>query len=266
MAHDSHPIPLIRTEKRGYVLEIVFDRADERNAFNTQMLLELSAAYTQLEDDSELRCALVYAEGKHFTLGLELHEVAATIRREQRLPIPEGNVDPWDLIGRIRRKPVVVAAHGFCFTLGIELLFAADIRIAAQGTRFAQAEVARGIMPFGGGTMRWVRDTGWGNAMRYVLTGEPFDAPEALRMGLIQEVVPKAALIDRGRALALLVSEQAPLAVQAARQSARRYAYEGFEAAAGDLLKTTLQLMDTEDAAEGVLSFQEKRKAVYKGR
>ncbi len=256
----------IRTEKRGFVLEVVFNRPEERNAFNTAMLTQLAEAYTLLENDDELRCALVYAEGKHFTLGLELDEVAATIRRERRLPMPEGSVDPWDLFGRVRRKPVVVAAHGFCFTLGIELMFAADIRIAAPGTRFAQVEVGRGIMPFGGGTMRWVRDTGWGNAMRYVLTGEPFDAAEALRIGLIQEVVEKSQLVERGRTLAQLVADQAPLAVQAARMNARRYAYEGFDAAASELLAETLRLMDTEDAKEGVLSFQEKRRAVYRGR
>ena len=266
MAHHSHGTGLVRAEVHGHVLEIVFNRPKERNAFNTAMLAELSTAYTQLEDDENLRCALVYAEGKHFTLGLELDEVAATIRREKKLPMPEGNVDPWDLFGRVRRKPVVVAAHGFCFTLGIELMFAADIRIAASGTRFAQVEVGRGIMPFGGGTMRWVRDTGWGNAMRYMLTGEPFDAAEALRMGLVQEVVERSALIERGRALALSVSQQAPLAVVAARMNARKYAYEGFEIAARELLQKTLDLMDTEDAAEGVLSFQQKRKAVYRGR
>lgn len=262
----SQPENFIRREKRGHVYEIVFNRAEARNAFHTEMLYQLSDAYTELEKDPELRCALVYAEGKHFTLGLELDEVAATIQREKKMPLRPGAIDPWDMAGEARKKPVVVAVHGFCFTLGIELMLAADVRIAAPGARFAQVEVGRGIMPFGGGTIRWVQEAGWGNAMRYILSGEPFDVNEAFRLGLIQEIVEKDRLIERGRALAELIAEQAPLAVQATRMNSRRFLREGFAAAAAELTPTTLQLMQSEDAAEGVRSFVEKRKAKYTGR
>ena len=107
-------------------------------------------------------------------------------------PFPDDGRDPWRLDGDWT-KPVVAAAQGWCLTLGIELLLAADIRIAAAGTRFAQLEVLRGIYPFGGATIRLPRQTGWGNAMRWLLTGDEFDADEALRIGLVQEVAADAA-------------------------------------------------------------------------
>lgn len=264
-AHGNEP-QWIRTHKNGSVLEIVFDRPKERNAFHSGMLLQLSAAYTELEDSVDVHCGLVYAEGKHFTLGLELDEVSAFLKKNKTLPLPEGGVDPWDVTGRIRKKPVVVASHGFCFTLGIELMLAADVRIASPGSRFAQVEVGRGIMPFGGGTMRWVRDAGWGNAMRYILTGEAFGVEVALRLGLIQEIVERDQLIARGRELASLIAKQAPLAVQATRLSARRYLTEGFDSAAAALLSTTMELMQTSDADEGVQSFKENRPPEFKGR
>ncbi|PJZ68092.1 enoyl-CoA hydratase [Leptospira perolatii] len=258
----------ILTEKRDHIYLIGFNRPDARNAMNTQMLIQLSEAYTEFENDDNLRCAVVYANGMHFTLGLELDDVANTLRKNKHHLYKKDHVDPWGTGGtdRIRTKPVVCAVHGFCFTLGIELLLASDIRIAAEKTRFAQVEVQRGIMPFGGATFRFVQSAGWGNAMKYILTGDDFSTDEAFRMGLVQEVVPKNQLLDRAIELATKVSEQAPLAIKAALASSRKYVQEGEIAAARDLLPVTLKLMETEDAAEGVKSFLEKRKAKYIGK
>lgn len=260
------PLQFIKTEKRGRIFLIGFNRPAERNAFNTQMLLELAQAFTMFEDDPDVWAALIYGEGKHFTLGLELNDVAGTIKKERKLPLRPGQVDPWNVSGRLRKKPVIVAAHGMCITLGIELMLASEIRIAASRTMFSQMEVQRGILPFGGATMRFVSTCGYGNAMRYMLTGDLFEAPEALRIGLVQEIVDKDKLIQRGLELADSVSSQAPLAVQATMASSQTFLRSGFDAAAGGLVDTALALMETEDAAEGVASFVEKRKAVFKGR
>ena len=129
--------------------------------------------------------------------------------------------DPWRLDGPWT-KPVVAAAHGWCMTAGIELLLAADIRIAAEGTRFSQMEVRRGMYPFGGATIRFPRLTGWGNAMRWILTGDEFDAAEAHRIGLVQEVVPdQAAAVRRAKDIAKTIAESAaPLGVRTALASA----------------------------------------------
>jgi enoyl-CoA hydratase/carnithine racemase len=119
-------------------------------------------------------------------------------------------------------KPVVMAVNGIAFTLSIELALAADIVIAADDVRFRQLEIGRGIMPFGGATFRAPAQLGWGNAMRFLLTAEEFGAAEALRIGLVQEVVPAGAHVQRAVDLAHLIAQQAPLGVQATLASARR--------------------------------------------
>lgn len=257
----------ITTEKRGHALIIAFNRAKDNNAFNTQMLRELSAAYEQMEKDSDIRVAVVWAEGKHFTLGLELNEVAAGIKNSNGnlLSTPDG-IDPWAISGRTKTKPVIVAAHGFCLTLGIELMLASDIRIATQSTKFGQMEVQRGVFPFGGATLRFPEQCGWGNAMKYMLTGDMFPAAEALRIGLIQEIVEQPALRDRAMELANRIAEQSPLAVRATLASAYKARNEGPAAAIAQLYPELLKILESEDAAEGIRSFQEKRKASFPGR
>ncbi|MEQ8350749.1 MAG: crotonase/enoyl-CoA hydratase family protein [Leptospiraceae bacterium] len=264
----SKHFEFITYEVKDRICYIGLNRPKARNAMNTKMLREFAHALTAYEDEAEARCAVIFAHGKAFTLGLELDDVAQTMRSGKGM-LPEGAIDPWEAgngANRLRTKPTVVAVHGFCLTLGIEFLLASDVRIAAPSSRFGQVEVQRGIMPFGGATFRFVQTAGWGNAMRYMLTGDDFNAEEALRIGLIQEVVEKDRLMERATELATRIADQAPLAVQATIASSRKAQLEGVEACKNELLPVTLRLMDTEDAAEGVQSFIEKRKANYKGK
>jgi enoyl-CoA hydratase len=257
--------PRITTELAGNVFRIGLDRSAKYNAFDIQMLAELAEAYTEFEDTHEARCALLFANGKHFTAGLDLAEVGPAVARGDAL-FPEGSVDPLNLFGRRRTKPVVVAAHGYCFTIGMELALAADIVVAAADTTFGQIEVQRGIMPFGGATLRMHQQCGWGNAMRYLLTGDKFDGTEAHRIGFVQEVRASADEVrERGNELAATVAAQAPLAVVASRMSARLACEEGAAAAASVLMTDARALMTTNDAAEGVRSFVERRAAEFSG-
>jgi enoyl-CoA hydratase/carnithine racemase len=163
--------------------------------------------------------------------------------------------------------PVVIAVQGWCITIGIELLLAADVRIAAEDTRFAQLEVQRGIYPFAGATIRMPREAGWGNAMKHLLTGDPFDAAEAHRMGLVQEVVPAGTQLDRALELAeRIATVAAPLGVAATLRSAYRAAYDGHEAAVAQLQADAVPLFASEDGAEGMMSFVERRPARFTGR
>jgi enoyl-CoA hydratase/carnithine racemase len=143
---------------------------------------------------------------------------------------------------------------------------ATDLRVAAEDTRFSQMEVSRGIYPFGGATIRFPREVGWGNAMRWILTGDTFDVPEALRIGLVQEVVAKGGQLRRAVEIAQRISAQAPLGVQTALRSALRAVREGEEAAAARLVPDMVALLASEDAAEGRRSFVERRPAVFSGR
>jgi enoyl-CoA hydratase/carnithine racemase len=212
-----------------------------------------------------LRAGVLVAHGEHFTSGLDLADVAPYLT-EGRDPLPADGRDPWRLDGEWT-KPVVAATHGRCLTLGIELLLAADIRIAAADTRFAQIEVLRGIYPFGGATIRFPRQTGWGNSMRWLLTGDEFDAAEAHRIGLVQEVAPDAAAAAaRAREIAHTIADRAaPLGVRATLASAQQAIADGDAAAIAALRPEVTRLFGTADAAEGVQSFLERRPATFHG-
>jgi enoyl-CoA hydratase len=255
----------ITTEARGHVLHIGLNRPDKLNAFDVPMLGALAAAFTQLEDDDALRCGVLFAHGDHFTAGLDLAEVGPRFADGDPL-FPNGAIDPLGIRPPRRTKPMVIAVQGWCLTIGIELILAADIAVAAHGTRFGQIEVNRGIFPFGGATVRWPARSGWGNAMRYLLTGDVFGAAEAHRLGLIQERVPRGVQRQVATRIAERVAAQAPLGVRATLESAAA-AMEGdpIEALAA-LDQTARSLFATADADEGVQSFVERRTATFKGR
>jgi enoyl-CoA hydratase/carnithine racemase len=250
-------------EVRDHVLEVGPSRPDKLNAFNLAMLRELSEAFTFYEEQASLRCLLLFAHGERaFTAGLELDEVGPAVMSGANL-FPEDGVNPLGLHGRRCSKPVVMAVHGWCLTIGIELMLAADVRVCGTDTRFGQIEVARGIMPYGGATLRFAQVAGWGDAMRYLLTGDKFGADEALRMGLVCEVCDEPVAL--GRRIAETIAAQAPLAVQATLANARIAVEQGHEAGLAALMAPARALMHTEDAAEGVRSFLERRQARFTG-
>ena len=256
----------ITTERQGHVLLIGLDRVAKRNAFDRAMLNALGLAYAELEHDDELRCGVLFAHGDHFTGGLELTQFASSLGH---FDYAEGAIDPLGIRGPLHHrltKPVISAVQGICLTIGIELMLATDIRIAASNTRFSQIEIKRGLFPFGGATIRLPREVGWGNAMRYLLTGDEFNAAEALRMGLVQEVVEPGQQLTRATELAQVVSAQAPLGVRATLKSARLAITEGEEAAIGQFLPDLQAILQSEDIKDGVQSFIERRQADFKGR
>ncbi|MGH7296100.1 MAG: crotonase/enoyl-CoA hydratase family protein [Polyangiaceae bacterium] len=260
----SEPVT-ITTETRGHVLLVGFNRPAKLNSFTAEMLAALGEAYTRYEADEALRCAVVFAHGKDFTSGLDLANVAPRVAAGESL-WPATGIDPWGIEGRARTKPVVVAMQGRVYTLGIELALASDVRLCSDDATFAQVEIARGIFPFGGATFRAPAQLGWGNAMRFLLTAEPFGAAEALRMGLVQEVTSREALLDRAVAIAERIAAQAPLGVRATLESARLAHREG-DVAAGKALRAEItRLMATADAREGLQSFLERRAGRFEGR
>jgi enoyl-CoA hydratase len=263
---DLPALDTVTLERDGHVLLIGLNRPHKRNSFDRAMLADLSRAYALLESDTSIWAGVLFAHGDHFTAGLDLVDVGPGIASGQS-PVPDNGRDPWRLDGAWT-TPLIAVAHGWCMTLGIELLLAADIRIATTGTRFTQLEVQRGIYPFGGATIRLPREAGWGNAMRWLLTGDEFDAAEAYRIGLVQEVADDAAAgLARARDIANTIAERAaPLGVRATLSSAHTARREGEAAAIERLRPAVSELFASADAAEGVQSFIERRQARFQGR
>jgi len=248
----------ITVELDGHVLLIGVNRPEKRNAFDLATIEQLGAAYERLGTDDDVRAGVLFAHGDHFSAGLDLAEVAPVVAaRGPGALSGVGLYDPFGVWGEPVPKPVVMAVNGIAFTLSIELALASDIVVAADDVRFRQLEIGRGIMPFGGATFRAPATLGWGNAMRFLLTAEEFGAAEALRIGLVQEVVPGGAHV---------IARQAPLGVQGTLANARVARAQGPAAAVEHIASLLPGLMASQDAAEGVLSFIARREAEFKGR
>ncbi len=252
----------ITREIRGHVFLIGLNRPAKKNSFTVQMLNELSDAIREYEANKELRCAVIFAHGPDFTAGLDLVDVAPQMAKGV---LSDGAYDALGVHGKRTSKPVITAAKGLCLTIGIELILASDIVVLGDNARLAQIEVKRGIFPFGGASQRWVSVSGWGNAMRYLLTGDEFDAATAYRIGMAQEVVAAGEELDRAIAIAETVAAQAPLGVQATLRSARQGLEEGHQAAFQQLVPEIKKLMASSDAQEGVMSFLQRRQAKFTG-
>jgi enoyl-CoA hydratase len=254
----------IQLERRGHVLLIGLSRAAKRNAFDLALWDGLCRAYATLERDGELRVGVLHAVGDHFTGGLDLPQWAPVFA-SGKFAVPDDGIDPLGLTSRVS-KPLVCAVQGICLTIGIELLLATDVRVAARSARFAQIEIKRGIYPVGGATLRFPREVGWANAMRWLLTGDEFDAAEALRIGLVQEVTAHGEQLARAVAIAQTIADQAPLGVYATLASSRHALAASEAAAAARLLADLAPLLASDDMQEGLRAFVERRPGTFRGR
>jgi enoyl-CoA hydratase/carnithine racemase len=263
-----HPEGSIDLEVRSGVLLIGINRPNKRNGFTPKMYRELGEAYTRLDDDPSLRVGVLHAMGDHFTAGLDLPTIAPLMQRGEKV-VPMGLVDPLNLgmEGYRRRiKPMVVAVQGITYTLGIELMLAADMVVAADNCRFSQLEVKRGIMATGGATLRMAERAGMGNALLHLLTGDEFNSAEALRLNFVQRVVPAGEQLSEALKIAETIAAQAPLAVVATRQNVLKALEQGPLVAMHEFISVQKTLSNSEDAKEGVQSFIEKRAARFTGK
>ena len=253
----------ITTEVRGRILLMGIDRPAKMNGFTPEMMDGLVEAFTRLDDDADLWCGVLFGHGDHFTAGLDLPRWHERMRSGERRR-GTGAVDPTAL-GRKCTKPIVDRCAGSHLHPRHRVDAGGRHRLAADDCRFSQLEPLRGIHAAGGATIRFVQRGGWGNAMYHLLTSDVFDSAEALRIGLVQEVVPAGTQLDRAMELATVICEGAPLAVQATKASSMRFVEEGEAAAVAALGPKQAELAATDDAAEGVASFVERRKGHFKG-
>jgi enoyl-CoA hydratase len=255
----------IKTEEHIMLIEI--DRPKKYNAMTREMYAQMARAYSELDRNDDLWVGVVYANGPHFTSGLELTDWSDAFGNGVGFPLGENEIDPFYMMNEKRcRKPIIFAVQGYCFTWGVEVMLNADIRVAASDTSFAMLEVRRGFFPCGGATFRLARDIGWSNAMRYLLTGDQWTAEDAYRMGLVQYVTEAGKQLEKAMELARKVASAAPLGVRNILKNGRLAEKQGEQAAKKTIYQDVAKVMQSEDMKEGLQSFIERRTAVFKGK
>jgi enoyl-CoA hydratase len=253
----------IRTEAHDHILKIIIDNPAKKNSFSPLMMELLSDALTELHNNDAYWVGVICAEGQDFTAGLDMPKFFGP--NAEKRNIKEGNVDVFGL-GKRCKKPIVTATQGVVYTVGIELMLAGDIVVAADDSRFCQMEAKRGIAPLGGAHFRYLSRAGWGNAMYHLFLCDEFSARRAREIGLVQEVVPAGQQISRAMELAALIARNAPLGVQVTKEAAAKYVEGGEAAAIACIPVIRDRVLKSADAREGIQSFIERRPAVFQGR
>jgi enoyl-CoA hydratase len=256
--------PTVLTEIAGRIAIVTINRPEKRNALNTPTRTALVAAFDELAAHRDVRTVILTGAGdKAFVAGADIAEF------EGNSPVDQYRVmSARSVYGAADRfpKPLIAAINGFCLGGGCELAMACDIRLAAEGAKFGQPEINLGILPGGGGTQRLPRLVGLGAAFRLLYTGDMIDATEALRIGLVDAVVPPADLMNQARALAQRIAAKSPVALslikEAVRSSTRMPLDDGVRHEA-----TLFGLaFASEDKREGVAAFLAKRPPEFTGR
>jgi enoyl-CoA hydratase len=252
-------------EKRGPIAYVTLNRPHVLNALNTPTWADLKAAFEDVRDDPAVRGAILTGAGdKAFIAGADINELATVTSAEAEQSSRFGQ-QVLDLIENLG-KPVVAAVNGFALGGGCETAMACTLRIAAESARFGQPEVKLGLPPGGGGTQRLPRLVGKGRALQLILTGDVIDAREAWRIGLVNDVVPPAELMQRAEAVLERILANAPIAVRYSMEAVNKGLDGGL--AEGLALEAALfgVCAATEDKREGTSAFLAKRGPKFAGR
>jgi E-phenylitaconyl-CoA hydratase len=248
------------------IATLVLNRPEALNALDPETQQELLDTLTRVRTDPEIRVAIISGAGdKAFCVGADLKKTMPPKESFAQLNFGGGTREPRWIDAIEMDKPIICAINGHAMGGGLELALACDIRISVDTAKFALPEVRVGSIPGAGGTQRLPRTIAMSDAMLMLLTAEPIDAAEALRIGLVSRVVPADQLMDEARAIARKIAANAPLAVSAVKGLVRRGMNLPLADAIAQERMTWGLLRDTKDRIEGRVAFQEKRKPVYRG-
>ena len=252
-------------EKKGHVARVWMRRRGKPTTLDRETVEELAAAAQAINDDEEMYVAVLGSEGDDFGNGWETSDLRPNEGAPDWGQRERGLSDSFSFLERLSR-PVVAAVKGSALSAGLELALACDLRVAGEGSRFGLPETALGLLPLGGGTQRLPRIVGRAKALEMILLGEVIDAAAALGCGLVSRIVPDDQVDAAALALAERIAERGPLAVRYAKEALLRGLEMPLEQALRFETDLTIILQTTEDRAEGVRAFLEKRPPQFKGR
>jgi enoyl-CoA hydratase/carnithine racemase len=254
-----------------HVATITLNRPERMNTISGPMLRQLTERLIEADADRDVRVIVLTGTGRAFCAGLDLSEVVRPSQPGDISNVSAGfndldlrNTPPTVLFNL--GKPTICALNGSAAGYGMDTALGCDIRIMAESAKMAAAFTKRGIVPESGGTWFLPRLIGWSKAAELIFTGRTLTAAQCLEMGLVSQVVPDAELAGAARALALEIAANAPLAVQASKKMMRMGLGEGFADHVHHVFLQLLPLMRSQDAAEGMRAFMEKRPANFTGR
>jgi enoyl-CoA hydratase len=242
---------------------VVMDRHEVLNALNFALIEALTDALEALDRDPDCRAIVLTGAGdRAFAAGADIPELAAQTPTSLTV---DDTFHRWERIKRVR-KPIVAAVRGFALGGGCELAMLCDLLVAGEDAQFGQPEIKLGVMPGAGGTQRLTRAIGKARAMEMILTGRTMGAREAEAHGLVSQVVPGEATVQAALELAGRIAAMPPVAVMAAKAAVNRAEELSLEAGLEFERRSFYLLFDTEDQAEGMAAFAEKRAPRWKGR
>jgi enoyl-CoA hydratase len=257
----------ITVERRRQIVLLGINRPYIQNRIDPETFEKLAEAYYQYDHDPSLRAAILFGHGENFSRGIDVEGFKSLAGTGKPWIASTATVDPLAKRAPRLTKPLVVVTHGDTWNMAHELHLVADIRVAAANTRFGQDENTHGRFPGGGSTIRFPREVGWGNAMRYILTGDHWSAEEAFRMSEVQEVVPTPEkALEAGISMATKIAACGPLGIKTTLTSAH-LAIDGTEAEALSKLDAQFgALFRTEDFKEGRKAEADGRPPIYQGK
>ncbi len=260
--------PHLLFERDGHVATVTLNRPEARNALSSEMLVRMADAWTEIDEDPQIRVAIVTGAGGHFCAGADLKAMAGGHPDDEWTPRFAAHPDlHWKALLRHSqpRKPLIAAVEGYAIAGGTEILQAMDLRVAGESAVFGVAEVRRGLFPLGGSTVRLRRQIPYTVAAELLLTGRQMSATEAKEVGLIGHVVPDGMALAKARELADQIAANGPIAVQAVLQSLRESANVGEAEGLARELELGWPVYATNDAKEGPAAFAEKRPPTFTG-
>jgi enoyl-CoA hydratase len=261
------PQTKITVERQGQIVLIGINRPYIDNRLDPEATESLARAYYDYDRDPSLRTAVLFGYGERFSKGIDVDATKAFAQSGKKMMDGPGFIDPMGRTKPRLTKPLVVAVHGDTWNMAHELFLTADIRVASEDTEFGQDENTHGRFPGGGATIRFPREAGWGNAMRYILTGDHWGAKEALRMGTVQELAPnREAALAKAIEIANKIASSGPLGTKASLASSHMALDESETAALATLGAQYRALLMTRDFQEGRDAEAQKRPPVYEGR